>query len=175
MNNMNKLPNCVGFIMDGNRRYAESLGHEAVWGHVAGKDTFLAVVDQVLEAKIPHAIFYAFSTENWKRSPGEVEALLGLFKQVLTEMKESTKEKCAIRIVGRWSDFREDLQENFRELVAETAAYASRGTIWIALSYGGGAEVNAAGGAFGARGGGVCGEKNAVHPLTPGLAGPPTI
>lgn len=175
MNNMNKLPNCVGFIMDGNRRYAESLGHEPAWGHIAGKDTFLAVVDQVLEAKIPHAIFYAFSTENWKRSPGEVEALLGLFKQVLTEMKESTKEKCAIRIVGRWSDFGEDLQENFRELEVETAAYASRGTIWIALSYGGRAELTAAVESLVACGEAVSEESIAAHLWTAGMPDPDII
>ena len=175
MNTLNTLPNCVGFIMDGNRRYAESLGHEPVWGHVAGKDTFLAVVDQVLEIGIPHAIFYAFSTENWKRRPLEVEALLGIFRQVFAELLDSTKERCAIRIVGRWSDFPEDLQASFRKFEEDTAAYASRGTIWVALSYGGRAELTAAVQALVKSGEAVSEESIAAHLWTADMPDPDLI
>jgi undecaprenyl diphosphate synthase len=175
MNTMNKIPNCVGFIMDGNRRYAESLGQEAVWGHAAGKDTFLAVVDQVLEAGIQHAIFYAFSTENWKRSEVEVEALLELFRQVFAELKQTTKEKCAIRVVGRWADFPEDLQMSFREIEAETAAFTAKGTIWIALSYGGRAELTAAVSALIESGEMVSEESIAAHLWTAGMPDPDLI
>lgn len=175
MNSMNTVPNCVGFIMDGNRRYAESLGHEPVWGHIAGKETFSAIVEQILGLGIPHAIFYTFSTENWKRSEAEVEALMDLFRQVFAEMKVSTKEKCAIRIVGRWSDFAEDLQISFRELEAETAAYASRGTIWIALSYGGRAELTAAVETLVKSGEEVSEESIAAHLWTAGMPDPDLI
>jgi len=172
---MNKLPNCVGFIMDGNRRYAEAHGHEAVWGHVAGKDTFLAVVDYVLEAGIPHAIFYGFSTENWKRSTAEVEGLLTLLRVVFVELQQSTNEKCAIRIVGRRTDFPIDIQESFQKLEAETAAYSGRGTVWIALSYGGRAELVAAVETLVKSGEAVSEESIAGHLWTAGMPDPDII
>jgi undecaprenyl diphosphate synthase len=175
MNNTNKLPKCVGFIMDGNRRYAESLGQEPVMGHVAGKEAFLNMVEHVLELGIQHAIFYTFSTENWKRSQSEVESLLGLFRQVLTEMKETTKERCAIRIVGRWKDFPEDIQESFLNLEADTAEYANRGTIWVALSYGGRAELTAAFVELVASGEEVSEESIAAHLWTAGMPDPDLI
>jgi len=172
---MENKPACIGFIMDGNRRYAESLGQDSLMGHIAGKDTFLSVVDYVLEAQIPHAIFYTFSTENWKRTQSEIEALLGLFRQVLTEMKETTRERCAIRIVGRRADFPDDLQESFCNLEQETAGYAGRGTIWIALSYGGRAELTAAVQELVASGGEVSEESIAARLWTAGMPDPDLI
>ena len=68
----NSKPTCLGFIMDGNRRWAKEQNLPTLEGHQKGLDVFLDVVRFVRDEEIPHAVFYAFSTENWKRAEAEV-------------------------------------------------------------------------------------------------------
>ena len=134
------LPSCVGFIMDGNRRFAKEQGQNTVEGHLAGKEKFLDVIDWLVEKKIPHGVFYAFSTENWKRKKEEVEYLMDLFRGLLQQIKnESEKRKVNIKIIGRRDDLPKDIQNSIKELEAETSQYET--TIWIAMSYGGRLEI----------------------------------
>ncbi len=145
------LPHCVGFIMDGNRRWATSVGKERLEGHAAGFETFKQVVRWVRDAGIAHAVFYAFSTENWKRSEAEVMHLVRLFESALQELKQKTKDDLEregeqgvrVRFIGQRNDFGEALTTLMNELEVESAAYTAT-TIWIALSYGGRAELVAA-------------------------------
>lgn len=141
--NKNFIPRCVGFIMDGNRRWAKALGKSTLEGHLAGKEKLFDVVEWVVEAKIPHAVFYAFSTENWKRNKDEVEALLGLFSETIKSLQaENEKRKVTVRIIGRRQDFSPDLQQAINELEEmEKNNPFDTTTIWIALSYGGRAEI----------------------------------
>ncbi len=131
---------CVGFIMDGNRRFARSQGQGDLAGHLAGRDKFMEVIDWIVEMKIPHAVFYAFSTENWKREKEEVEHLMNIFRELLKQLKTETKKRKAnLRVVGRREDLPSDIQA---ELVAlEEEKIVGAATIWIALSYGGRAEI----------------------------------
>jgi len=130
-----KLPICVGFIMDGNRRWATEQGLPTLDGHLAGKDTFFSTIRTVAELQIPHAVFYAFSTENWQRSETEVTYLLNLFTEALKSI-----EAVRLRIIGRRSDFSHELQIAMTELEEKSNQYTQT-TIWIALSYGGRAEI----------------------------------
>jgi undecaprenyl diphosphate synthase len=135
------LPTCIGFIMDGNRRWAEAAGKERLEGHAAGFAVYEEVIRWVVEKKIPHAVFYAFSTENWKRSSAEVGHLMDLFERGLLKLKEKhVDEKVRVRFLGRRGDFSESLQALMNELEAESAQYNGT-TIWAALSYGGQAEL----------------------------------
>lgn len=143
-------PQCVGFIMDGNRRWAKEQGRETYEGHAQGFALFQEVVRWVAEAGIAHAVFYAFSTENWKRSGSEVEYLMQLFEKCLRDLKEKAdadelkaEKKKRVRIIGRREDFSDVLQSLMIELETRTKDYTD-GTIWIALSYGGRAELVAA-------------------------------
>lgn len=139
---MESRPQCIGFIMDGNRRWASERGEDTLAGHVAGKETFKQAVRFLRDEQIPHGVFYAFSTENWRRSEQEVAALLNLFIQSLAELREaSTDEKVAIRIIGKREDFSRELQLDLAELEERSAKYRNRTTIWVALSYGGRAEI----------------------------------
>jgi len=134
------IPSCVGFIMDGNRRFAKEKGQTELEGHQAGKEKFLEVAEWVANKKIPHAVFYAFSTENWKREKEEVEHLMFLFREVLEYFKkEADKRKVNIRIVGRQEDLPEDIQEGIEVLEKEDLRHDT--TIWVAISYGGRAEI----------------------------------
>jgi undecaprenyl diphosphate synthase len=133
--------NCLGFIMDGNRRWAKERGLETLQGHSKGHEVFSNCVRWVRDEKIPHAVFYAFSTENWKRTQTEVDYLMQLFGQVLRQVLEKVEEeKVRVRILGRRSDFPLELQSLMKEVETKSLVY-SETTVWIALSYGGRAEI----------------------------------
>ena len=132
---------CLGFIMDGNRRWARELGLPTLEGHSQGHKVFKDFVRFVRDARISHAVFYAFSTENWKRKEEEVEYLMRLFEIVLRDVLQDLEEnKTRIRIIGRRSDFSSELQLLMNEVEKKSLSYEET-TIWIALSYGGRAEI----------------------------------
>ena len=128
--------------MDGNRRWAKEQGLPTLDGHQRGfNNTFLEVVRFVRDEKISHAVFYAFSTENWKRTKEEVGYLMNLISESLSRMTEELEEHgVRVRIVGRREDFSPQLQLQMNELEDKSAVYTGT-TIWIALSYGGRAEI----------------------------------
>lgn len=135
------VPQCLGFIMDGNRRWATEQGLDTLAGHQAGRETFATIVRLIRDAGIPHAVFYAFSTENWQRTEREVSYLMELFKEWLVRMDEQVNEdRVRVRIVGRRSDFDAPMQACMEKLEARSAKYTQT-TIWTALSYGGRAEL----------------------------------
>ena len=138
-------PNCVGFIMDGNRRWASEQGKDTLLGHIAGEQIFTEMVRCVQEAKIPHAVFYAFSTENWQRSEREIHHLMQLFTSYLTRMLPKIAEhKLRIRVLGQKEDFSDELVAKIKEVETISMKCTPVTTIWIALSYGGRAEIVAA-------------------------------
>lgn len=135
---------CLGFIMDGNRRWAKEQGLETMEGHARGHEVFKESVEWVRAAGIPHAVYYAFSTENWQRKPEEVTYLMQLFSNVLSSLSDDMdKKKVRVRIVGKRADFSEELQARMIDVEDKSKGYTDT-TIWIALSYGGRAELVAA-------------------------------
>lgn len=136
-----KRPDCLGFIMDGNRRWAKAKGLETLEGHRQGQEIFQDCVRWVRDEKIPHAVFYAFSTENWNRRKEEVDYLMELFEGLLSKMDEDlAEEKVRVRFVGQRENFSKSLQDKMTELEEKSQQYSGT-TIWIALSYGGRAEI----------------------------------
>lgn len=134
---------CIGFIMDGNRRWAKEKGIPTLKGHRLGYQVFLDSMDWVCEAGISHAVYYAFSTENWMRDKTEVSYLMDLFREVLIKIEEEqVKRKTMVRIIGRREDFPEDIQKSMVKINENNDKYKdSKTTIWVALSYGGRAEI----------------------------------
>lgn len=121
--------------MDGNRRWAKEQGLSTIEGHRAGAEVFEQVVRDVREANIPHAVFYAFSTENWQRTPEEVQGLMGLFLEILKERRG-----VRVRVIGDQAKFSSELQSAIAQAERETAGKTGT-TVWVALSYGGRAEI----------------------------------
>ena len=137
---VNKIE-CVGFIMDGNRRWARERGLSAIAGHQAGKEIFLDSAGWLREFGIEHGVYYGFSTENWRRSNEEVNALENLLQLFLAERLQAVdKDKVRTRFIGRRHDWSAEIQEKMVELENASAKYQSL-TLWIALSYGGRAEI----------------------------------
>ncbi len=136
-----KLPTCVGFIMDGNRRWAKEQGLESLSGHKAGEEKFYDVAQWIKDAGITHAVFYAFSTENWFREKFEVAYLEALFLSFVTRiLGEIHERQVRIRVIGDLGNFQIELRDKISELEIASVMYKNT-TIWVALSYGGRAEI----------------------------------
>ncbi|MEK7460010.1 MAG: polyprenyl diphosphate synthase [Patescibacteria group bacterium] len=132
---------CVGVIMDGNRRWAREKGKPIFEGHRAGYDTLAQVVKWAREADVKNVIAYTFSTENWQRSEDEVGYLLKLFKFVVeSEADRMVAEQVRVKFVGERERFSKDLQEGMNRIEAITEK-SYKITLYLAVSYGGRAEI----------------------------------
>lgn len=133
---------CIGFIMDGNRRWAKARGLSSIEGHRAGYEALKRVIDAVYDAHIPHMVCYAFSTENWKRPQEEVYALMGLFRIGINDIRNSIDHRhtLAVRFIGDRSRLDADMR-GLMEAMEREAPREPKLTLWIALSYGGRAEI----------------------------------
>ena len=100
------VPNHVAIVMDGNGRWANQRGLTRVEGHKAGEAALLDVVAGAIEAGVKHLTVYAFSTENWKRSPEEVRFLMGFNREVLRRRRDQL-DAWGVRI--RWAGRRPKL------------------------------------------------------------------
>lgn len=145
---MTNGPHSVGIIMDGNRRWAKEKGLAAWEGHEAGKNRLFSLLDEYKSLRdaygTSHYIFYAFSTENWKRSPIEVQKLLALVEDSFAEMRKrlavAMEEGVRVRFIGDISKFSKKIQEQFADLEQKTKGN-TKGTIAFAFSYGGRDEI----------------------------------
>lgn len=141
---MHQSVSCIGFILDGNRRWAKERGLPSLEGHVRGFEVLKSAARWVRDRNIPHMVVYAFSTENWNRSEEEVSYLMNFFRKIINETAaELAKEGIAIRFVGQRSRFDKDIQEGMQRVEKETGEN-TRLTLWVCLSYGGRAEIVAA-------------------------------
>jgi undecaprenyl diphosphate synthase len=131
---------CIAFIMDGNRRWAKEQNLSTMEGHQKGFKKFKEVLKWLKESQIKNAIFYAFSTENWKRPENEISYLLKLFEEAFSSMEEVHKEKIRIRFLGQVERFPKKLQNLIEKMEADTIDY-TEGQVGIALSYGGRADI----------------------------------
>ena len=101
MSELKKLPRHVAIIMDGNGRWAKAHALLVAQGHRRGTETLRAIIRESSDIGIEALSLYAFSTENWKRSPAEVEALMGLLLEYFTsEIDELDEKNVCIRILG---------------------------------------------------------------------------
>jgi undecaprenyl diphosphate synthase len=136
-----KKPICIGFIMDGNRRWTGKSGVKSIEGHSEGYKKLKEVLGWVKEAGVNDAIVYAFSTENWRRTKEEVGALIGLLSFALSNEVESlVNQGVRLKFIGDLSMFPEDLQTAMKWAEKETS-FNGPLTLTVALSYGGRAEI----------------------------------
>ncbi len=144
-----KVPRCIGIILDGNRRYAEAEGLSRAKGHHAGYRKFREFLRWAKEAGVRYGIAYAFSTENWKREKGEVDDLMNLFRYAFkNDVEELRAEGVCIHVIGDRSRLPEDLQklaQYAEERTKTEKTIMGKGFhLVLALSYGGRAEILAA-------------------------------
>ncbi|MBR3095394.1 MAG: di-trans,poly-cis-decaprenylcistransferase [Clostridia bacterium] len=140
----NGLPNHIGFIMDGNGRWATRQGLNRSEGHVAGANAFRRICEYGCDLGIKSMTFYAFSTENWKRPPAEVAAIMNIFRDYLHEAQERKLENAKKGMHMHYMGGRDGVPEDILDLfdTAENESInATRTTVNIAVNYGGRAEI----------------------------------
>jgi undecaprenyl diphosphate synthase len=126
----------VAIITDGNGRWAQKRKVPIVEGHEAGADNVKARLRDAVEFGIKEMTIYSFSTENWSRSPDEVEALMKMFAERLrTETPELSEEGVRMRFIGR-RDRIEPKLLGLMEWAEELTAGNDRITLCIAFDYG---------------------------------------
>ena len=84
-----KIPKHVGFIMDGNGRWAKAKGKPRTYGHQKGADAIQGVVEECYNLEIKVVSLYAFSTENWSRPKEEVDAIFNILRKFLKKHKKT--------------------------------------------------------------------------------------
>ena len=136
-----QIPKHVAVVMDGNGRWAKNKGLQRTEGHKAGEAPLFDMVEGAIEIGVKELSAYAFSTENWKRSPEEVRFLMGFNKEVLRRRRDQMNELgVRIRWVGQekklWSSVVDELLEA-EELTANNKVL----TLNMCVNYGGRAEI----------------------------------
>lgn len=135
-NNKSVLPKHIGFIMDGNGRWAEKRGLQRKFGHKEGAKTFKKIVKYCKKIGIKYITFFAFSTENWKRPSDEVEAIMELFNKYLDEVREHIKENVRVMFIGDKSAFDDKFRSKMIALEEDSKDFDSM-TLILAINYGG--------------------------------------
>ncbi|MBM4332082.1 MAG: isoprenyl transferase [Deltaproteobacteria bacterium] len=132
-----KLPRHLAIIMDGNGRWAEQRSLDRVVGHQKGADSVRNIVRACREIGVPYLTLFAFSSENWSRPRGEVEALMALLREYLvSELQEMLDNDIRLQAIGDLSRLPKEVFSILSERVKQTAP-ATGMTLTLALSYGG--------------------------------------
>lgn len=127
--------------MDGNGRWAKNQNKPRVFGHKAGAGTLRKIMEYCNKIGVTYLTVYAFSTENWKRSQEEVDALMFLFKSYIKSERENLlKNKIRFMVSGREEGVNPSLMEAIKELEEATSKDYEM-TLNIAFNYGGRAEI----------------------------------
>lgn len=138
---INNLPKHIAIIMDGNGRWAKKRGLNRSAGHRAGAKTLEKITRYAGNIGIRHLTVYAFSTENWKRPKDEVDALMVLLGEYLSDYKNLIgDDNICIRIVGSKEGLSQEILQKIKT-VEEATAHNDGLILNIALNYGGREEI----------------------------------
>ena len=141
MENKRIIPRHVAIIMDGNGRWAKQRGLERVEGHRAGAVAVKNLVESLKQTGIQYLTLYAFSTENWKRSKEEVDALMELLVEFIdANLQLLMDNDVRLLVTGRIEGLPEKAREKLKDAIRKSAGNSS-GTVIFALNYGGRAEI----------------------------------
>jgi undecaprenyl diphosphate synthase len=138
------LPKHIGYVIDGNRRWAKSHGIPTYEGHLAGYNAIHEVAIATFDAGVEYMSAYIFSTENWKRSEDEVGKLMSLVLKLLTsDLHIFEENNIKLRILGSRERVSDKILRAIDDAEARTAAN-TRGTLAVCFNYGGHEEIAAA-------------------------------
>ena len=139
--NLNKLPQHIAFIVDGNRRWAKSHHLPVTEGHRRGANVVMRIINDCLDFGIPMATFYIFSTENWKRSEREVNFLMKLGEWwIVNTVDELGKMGVKLRAIGRIDELSPRFKSSIHQAMEKTKENTAF-TLNMAINYGGRREI----------------------------------
>lgn len=131
----------IGFIVDGNRRWAKAHGLPTIEGHRKGFDKVEVVIDELKETEVEFVSFYLFSTENWGRSKAEVDYLMDLARKKIEHLtKKAEKENLRIVVMGRADPVDPKLWTKMMDVEERTKDNTGL-TICVCFNYGGHWEI----------------------------------
>lgn len=135
------VPQHIGFIVDGNRRWAKERSLPTYEGHLAGYKALKEVAFAALRAGVPYASAYVFSTENWKRSEDEVGKLMNLIIHAFkVDLKTFIDNNVQLRVIGSRERLSDKVKQVLNQAEAKTADMTG-GVFILCLNYGGQAEI----------------------------------
>lgn len=133
---MDRIPKHIAIIMDGNRRWAKNQGLPSMVGHWHGAEALSKIVETAAAMGVKVLTVYAFSTENWKRSPEEVDSIMKLFRMYLIGQKERMiREGVRLGTIGDTRRFPENVKETLDEVKKATAG-GDKIDLVLAVNYG---------------------------------------
>jgi undecaprenyl diphosphate synthase len=136
-----ELPRHIGFIVDGNRRWAKKHGIPAYEGHLAGYNAIHEVTKATFDAGVEYVSAYIFSTENWKRSEDEVKKLMGLVLRLLkSDLHIFNDNNIKLKVLGSFDHVDQKIIKAIEEAEAQTAGNTG-GTFAVCFNYGGQIEI----------------------------------
>lgn len=130
---MNRIPEHIAIIMDGNGRWATERGKERSYGHQAGVDTVRRITSECTRLGVKYLTLYSFSNENWNRPVDEVAALMGLVLSALND-ELFMKNNVRFRVIGDMGRLPKAVQDKLQETV-DLTANNTKMTMIVALSY----------------------------------------
>jgi undecaprenyl diphosphate synthase len=135
------VPKHIGYIVDGNRRWAKKHGLPAYEGHLAGYNVLKDIVIDTINAGVEYVSVYIFSTENWKRSEEEVSKLMGLVLKLLTsDLPILDDNNIKLRVLGSRDRLSDRIIKAIDEAESRTAGNTA-GTLALCFNYGGQLEI----------------------------------
>ena len=141
LQSLEKIPRHVAIIMDGNGRWARERGLSRLEGHKEGAQSVRAVLRAAKQAGVEYLTVYAFSTENWKRPPQEVDGLMKLLVSSLDAYEQELHDnQIRLRVMGQFERLPLPVRKRLQKTIDATADYADR-TFIVALSYGSRTEI----------------------------------
>ena len=130
---MNRIPQHIAIIMDGNGRWAMERGLDRTFGHKKGVETVKKITSECARLGVKYLTLYTFSTENWNRPAYEIEALMGLVLSFV-EMDLFTDNGIKFRMIGDWSRLPDSVQDKIRYM-EDLTKDGDRMTVIMAMSY----------------------------------------
>lgn len=136
------IPQHLGIIIDGNRRWAKKRNLPTFWGHKKGLDNVKKMARYAFKKGVKYLTIFAFSTENWKRDKKEVNYLMNLLKNAFSKkyIEEMMKNEVRVNFIGQIRRLPQDVQKRIRE-VEKTTKNNKKHILNIAISYGGRTDI----------------------------------
>lgn len=136
-----QIPAHIGYILDGNRRWAKKHGLPTYEGHLAGYNALKEVIEATSDAGVKYISFYTFSTNNWNRAEEEVRGIMSLIRQLFkTDIKQLVRDGYRVVVLGTRDHLPKDLNTMIDEAEARSAD-GTRATLAMCFNYGGQDEI----------------------------------
>lgn len=141
MSESSAVPRHIGYILDGNRRWAKKHGLPTYEGHLAGYNALQEVIDATSDAGVEFISFYTFSTQNWNRAEEEVRGIMSLIRRLFkSDIKQLVKKGYRVVVLGSRDGLPDDINQ-YIDQAEEASKDGTRATLAVCFNYGGQEEI----------------------------------